>query len=136
MIESKITFTSLRNPKDGKWGVRGDKAHPGERPPLVDSIIVVTKKDESTARVLMGDVIAEGDEYWIAKHNGWAPDDDTSDADSIAETQREADARIEQQAVIHQQLEEQHRLQQVEEDEARLAEQRGELEPETTDWEI
>jgi len=59
-----ITFSKLRN--DEGWGLRGDKASPSDQPPEPGTTITVTKRSGETNDVVMGTVIAQGDDWWLA----------------------------------------------------------------------
>ena len=60
----KITFAKLRNEQG--WGIRGDKAT-GESLPEMGSTVTVHKRSGDTSDVIMGAVVAEGDDWWLAK---------------------------------------------------------------------
>lgn len=60
----QITFSRLRDSED--WGLRGSKDSPDEQPPQEGSSVTVTKKSGEQQEVVMGRVIAQGDDWWLA----------------------------------------------------------------------
>jgi hypothetical protein len=64
-----ITFAALKDINTGErtgWGLRGDKSTPSEQPPEEGTTITVTKRSGETNDVVMGEVIAQGDDWWLA----------------------------------------------------------------------
>lgn len=64
-----ITFAALKNIDTGErtaWGLRGDKS-PGEQPPEEGTTVTATRKSGETTEVVMGKVVAQGDDWWLAE---------------------------------------------------------------------
>lgn len=61
---TQITFSRLRDSDD--WGLRGSKDSPDEKPPQEGTSVTVTKKSGEQQEVVMGRVIAQGDDWWLA----------------------------------------------------------------------
>lgn len=59
-----ITFSKLRDSED--WGLRGNKETPDEQLPQEGTMVTVTKKSGEQQDVIMGRVVAQGDDWWLA----------------------------------------------------------------------
>jgi len=67
--QQQITFARIKDPETREpvgWGLRGAKSHPDEPPPEEGAEVVVMKRDGSSTDAVMGRVIAQGDDWWLA----------------------------------------------------------------------
>ena len=96
-MDNQITFHALKNrdnPEEKEWGLRGGKSSPDEQPPAEGSTVTVTKKNGDEQELTMGRVIAQGDDWWIAKIAG--RDQSSPDRYRTGENERKIHALIDE----------------------------------------